>query len=163
MPQITSSTSAVSRPGNLGQHVADDEGRHVVGPDFGERSLDGPADRCAGRGDDDGFRHGVLLGCLGLFGTKVAQQGTTLGGAEPDRSLQGNWQRCARYACIVLPIRVWVRRRRGIGSVVHDMRALCCQFEGPAAPWPSAGGSRIARCLTTATTPALTPGGTGSF
>ena len=39
-----------------------------------------------------------------------------------------NWQRFARYACILLPIRDGLVGGRGIGSVLHGMRALCCQF-----------------------------------
>ena len=29
--------------------------------------------------------------------------------------------------------------RKGIGSVLHGMRAFCCQFAAPMAPTPAAG------------------------
>ena len=42
--------------------------------------------------------------------------------------LVANWQRFARMALIVLPVRgrAWGSRR--VGGVLHAWRSLCCQF-----------------------------------
>ncbi len=48
--------------GNLREHRVDDEPREVVGPAVDQRSLVGPPDRRAGRGDDHCFGHPELLG-----------------------------------------------------------------------------------------------------
>ena len=44
--------------GHLGQDGPDDLGGHVVGAEADEGALEGPADRAAGGGDDDGLGHG---------------------------------------------------------------------------------------------------------
>jgi hypothetical protein len=43
--------------GHLVQRRSHDGGGEVVGTEVAQRSLDGPADRGPGGGDDDSFRH----------------------------------------------------------------------------------------------------------
>ena len=47
---------------------------------------------------------------------------------EAPGAVGANWQRCARMACVVLPVPAGWELSARIGSVVHGWRALCCQF-----------------------------------
>jgi hypothetical protein len=58
---MRSSTLWGSSSGTLASTVAHDERGEVVGSHVDERALEGPTDRGATGGDDDGFGHGFLL------------------------------------------------------------------------------------------------------